>query len=79
MYGKDAKDMVYIKAFIVGGLICGPYQITSRTDYGVVGLSWYCCRSFWHIQTSGGFCRSGSNGAFKWIWLCPLGRGTKCY
>ena len=27
MYGKDAKDMVYIKAFIVGGLICGLIQV----------------------------------------------------
>ncbi len=27
MYGKDAKHMIYIKAFIVGGLICGSVQI----------------------------------------------------
>ena len=27
MYGKDAKHMIYIKAFLVGGLICGCVQI----------------------------------------------------
>ena len=74
--------MDYIKAFIIGGIICALTQILldrtklmpGRIMVLLVCSSW----SDWNLSAIPGFCRSWRERTIVWVWEPSLERGPRC-